>query len=615
MNVPVSVDEVLCTGELKRRAARSADFATENLVLNTLIQALADSPDSILQTMVETMLEIFSVGSAGCSLLVDGDDTRFYWPAIAGAWRAQVGGGTPRDFGPCGDVLDRKGPLLFRQPQRRYLYLRDVVPGIEECLLVPLYVERKSVGTIWLVAHDEARKFDAEDLRLLLSISRFAAPACKAMLFSQRMRDMNEALLLSSLQQHEFAEAEEKLNALLRDEIRVREALEVELKQATRDANQASVSKSDFLANISHELRTPLSAILGHAQVMELDAGLTETQKRSITQIKKGGWYLADLINDILDLAQIEAGQLSVRMESVSLAEVVLECQALMEPLAQPLNVSVSYPCLESPDFVLADRKRIKQVLINLISNAIKYNRKGGTVTVACLRGTPDLIRISVVDTGVGLTETELAGLFQLFNRLGQDVHKVSGTGIGLVMAKRLTELMGGTVGAESTMGEGSTFWIELKRATNPIPVLVQGAAQYLASSAGRDMRKTVLYIEDNPANLIVLQELMSHRPDIRLLSALNGIDGVAVARAELPDAILLDMRLPDVHGLDVAAMLAANPETASIPLIAFTANAMPQDISKAMDAGFFHYLTKPINVDEMMRTLDRALGLTALDC
>jgi CheY-like chemotaxis protein len=342
---------------------------------------------------------------------------------------------------------------------------------------------------------------------------------------------------------------------------------------------------------------------------MERSGSLTDAQRRSVTQIKKGGWHLADLINEILDLAQIEAGRMSVSTEPVALSEVLLECHALIEPLTRPLALTLVFPHVENTDFVLGDRKRVKQVLINLLSNAIKYNKRAGTVTVECRLDSAEWIRISVTDTGEGLSEEQLSQLFQLFNRLGRDELKVSGTGIGLVMTKRLTELMGGTVGVDSTVGTGSTFWIELKRASPPAAVAALTSAENAPALTGTNTQKTLLYVEDNAANLMMVQELMLQRRDVRLLSAENGHKGVEMARANLPDAILLDMRLPDFTGMQVQAILSADPATARIPVIAFSANAMLQDVSQALDAGFFHYLTKPINVSEFMDTLDKALG------
>jgi CheY-like chemotaxis protein len=243
------------------------------------------------------------------------------------------------------------------------------------------------------------------------------------------------------------------------------------------------------------------------------------------------------------------------------------------------------------------------------LSNAIKYNTRAGTVTVDCRLELVDRIRISITDTGDGMSEAQLSQLFQLFNRLGRDELKVSGTGIGLVMTKRLTELMGGTVGVDSTVGTGSTFWIELARAPPPDAIVVSSFTQAAATRPGSNAQKTLLYIEDNLANLTMVEDLMLQRRDIQLLSAEDGNTGIAMARANHPDAILLDMRLPDISGMQVQALLSAATETARIPVIAFSANAMPQDISQAMDAGFFHYLTKPIDVSKFMDTLDKALG------
>jgi PAS domain S-box-containing protein len=249
----------------------------------------------------------------------------------------------------------------------------------------------------------------------------------------------------------------------------VRKQVEVELKQAMAVAERANLAKSDFLSSMSHELRTPLSAILGFAQLIESGTPApTVSQRRSIDQILQAGWYLLELINEILDLALIESGKLSLSLEPISLAEVMLECQAMIEPQAHKRRISVSFPRFDVPYHVKADRTRVKQVLINLLSNAIKYNRAGGSVTVDCTTGAPGRIRIRVEDTGEGLTPDQVAQLFQPFNRLGQEATAEEGTGIGLVVSKRLIEWMGGVIGVESTVGNGSVFWIELSSASAP---------------------------------------------------------------------------------------------------------------------------------------------------
>ncbi len=391
----------------------------------------------------------------------------------------------------------------------------------------------------------------------------------------------------------------------------VRKQVEVELNQAMAAAEKANLAKSDFLSSMSHELRTPLSAILGFAQLMESGSPLpTPSQKRSIDQILKAGWYLLELINEILDLAQIESGKLPVSMEPILLTEVMRECQAMIEPQAQKRDIRMTFPRFEIPYFVKADRTRVKQVLINLLSNAVKYNKVGGTVVVDCNASNPGRIRICVKDTGEGLTVDELTRLFQPFNRLGKEAGIEEGTGIGLMVSKRLVELMKGEIGVESTVGVGSVFWIELNLAAEPQPVAAAAKPTAVAQAqvqANAQLR-TLLYVEDNPANLILVEELIARRPDIRLLSARDGSRGLEIAHASRPDVILMDINLPGISGIQAMKILRADPATAHIPVVALSANAIPRDIEKGLSAGFFRYLTKPIKINEFMDTLDVAL-------
>jgi signal transduction histidine kinase/AmiR/NasT family two-component response regulator len=384
-----------------------------------------------------------------------------------------------------------------------------------------------------------------------------------------------------------------------------------ELESAKFVAEKANLAKSDFLSSMSHELRTPLSAILGFAQLMESGSpSPTASQKRSIDQILQGGWYLLELINEILDLALIESGKLSLSLEPISLAEVMHECQDMIEPQAQKRAISVAFPQFDIPYFVKADRTRMKQVLINLLSNAIKYNKVGGSVVVDHVTSTPGRIRICVKDSGEGLSADKMTQLFQPFNRLGQEASGEEGTGIGLVTTKRLIELMGGSIGAESTVGTGSVFWIELNLATVWQPAhgtAVSSAAAHAPIQTDAPLR-TLLYVEDNPANLMLIEDLIARRTDIRLLSARDGNRGIEIARASRPDIILMDINLPGISGIKALRILAEDPTTAHIPVIALSANAIPRDIEKGLEAGFFRYLTKPIKVNEFMETLDVAL-------
>ena len=391
----------------------------------------------------------------------------------------------------------------------------------------------------------------------------------------------------------------------------------VELERAKFIAEKANLAKSDFLSSMSHELRTPLSAILGFAQMMETGTPQpTDSQKRSIDQILKAGWYLLELINEILDLAQIESGRLSMSLEPVSLAEVLCECEALVEPQAGKRGISLAFTHFDIPCIVMADRTRVKQVLINLLSNAIKYNRTGGTVSVESTLTDTNLIRISVRDTGEGLAPEQLAQLFQPFNRLGKESNDEQGTGIGLVVSKRLVEWMGGVIGVESTVGTGSVFWIELNLTTELQTALAEVAAagNTLITIKNDAALQTLLYVEDNPANLMLVEDIIERRPDIHLLSAVNGNLGIEIARAALPDVILMDINLPGISGLDALKILAADQATSHIPVIALSANAIPRDIEKGLEAGFFRYLTKPIKIDEFMSTLDEAMKFAKLD-
>jgi PAS domain S-box-containing protein len=385
-----------------------------------------------------------------------------------------------------------------------------------------------------------------------------------------------------------------------------------ELENARLVADKANLAKSNFLSGMSHELRTPLSAILGFGQLLESGTPpLTPSQSRNVDQILKAGWYLLELINQILDLALIESGKLSLSVEPVSLAEIMLECQNMIEPQAHGRDINITFPRFESTRFIRADRIRVKQVLINLLSNAVKYNRKNGTVRVTCAIPRPERIRISVHDSGAGLSREQLAQLFQPFNRLGQEASAEQGTGIGLVVCKQLVALMGGIIGVESTVGEGSEFWIELNLAADA--ELAPQAAELAACvkpQLGCDAPpRTLLYVEDNPANLMLVEDIIARRPDLRLISARDGISGINLARSARPDVILMDINLPGISGIDALKILAEDPITAHIPVVALSANAMPHDIEKGLQAGFIRYLTKPVKINEFMVALDQALA------
>jgi len=390
-----------------------------------------------------------------------------------------------------------------------------------------------------------------------------------------------------------------------------------ELESAKSLAEKANLAKSDFLSSMSHELRSPLNAILGFAQLMESESPPPTTfQKQSTDQILHAGWHLLKLIDEVLDLAKIESGKATISPEPVLLSEIMLECQSMIEPQAQQRGIQLIFPGFDFPYYVRADRTRLKQVLINLLSNAVKYNTKQGIVEVKCEESTPPgRIRVSIRDTGTGLSPEQLAQLFQEFNRLGQETGGVEGTGIGLVVAKRLVELMGGVIGVESTVGAGSTFWFELISVAAPRLAKQTGDTTALPQpNADRGTwQQTLLYVEDNPANLRLVEQIIARHPHIRLLTAMNGISGVELARTSQPDVILMDINLPDISGIEALKILHTDPATEHIPVVALSANAMPRDIQKGLDAGFFRYITKPIMINEFMDALNIALEFASI--
>ncbi len=396
---------------------------------------------------------------------------------------------------------------------------------------------------------------------------------------------------------------------------------QVELQETNRSleiakaaAEKANLAKSEFLSNMSHELRTPLNAVLGFAQLMESETpSPTPAQKLSIEQILKGGWYLLHLINEILDLASIESGKVAMLNELVSISDVLQDCQTLMEPQMHKRGVQMTIPRVKNLFYVHGDPNRVKQVVVNLLSNAIKYNSDSGKVIVESRMVEGHRVRVSVTDTGAGLTSEQLSQLFQPFNRLGKETGVEEGTGIGLVVTKQLVELMGGSVGVESKVGVGSVFWFELPASNAAQGVFdigseIDPATQEWEAEPECTSPRTILYVEDNLANLALVEQLITRRSDLKMLTATNGKLGVELARTHLPDVILMDINLPGISGIKALELLREDPATAHIPVMALSANAESREIEKGLSAGFFRYLTKPIKFDEFMAALDLAL-------
>ena len=371
-------------------------------------------------------------------------------------------------------------------------------------------------------------------------------------------------------------------------------------KEAAERANQA---KSDFLSSMSHELRTPMNAILGFAQFLEIHGHLDDEQKESVSEILRAGRHLLGLINEVLDLAKIEAGRVTLSLESVALAALIEECIDLVYPLAAAHGILLRSGSLTGLA-VRADRMKLKQVLINLFSNAVKYNLKGGSVHLGVQQAGPEHLRITVSDTGPGISPERMKLLFQPFNRLGAENTTIEGSGIGLTITRKLVELMDGRIGVDSQVGVGSTFWVELPADTE------MGSAAFLAKEATTALGDveccySILYIEDNPANLRLVRQVFAQHPHLSLLTAQTPELGVEIAATQQPDLILLDINLPGIDGYQVLEILRADDQLRTIPVIAVTAYAMPHDIARGMSAGFVGYLTKPLDIGLLLKTVE----------
>lgn len=431
-------------------------------------------------------------------------------------------------------------------------------------------------------------------------VGSFAAGAPWLVLAAGLVAGLLTATLVETL-----ARRKDYAQALIEDRTRA-------LRSATELAEKANQSKSEFLSRMSHELRTPLNAVLGFAQLLELD-DLEPSHRESVAQIVKGGRHLLNLINEVLDISRIDTGTLALSVEPVLACELIEETLDLVRPLAEAGHVEVT---LSDPStcgaYVLADRQRLKQILLNLLSNAIKYNREGGSVVVSGRTAAEvGRFRITVSDTGRGIRAEDMDRLFVPFDRLGAERSEIEGTGVGLALSRRLAEAMGGTVDAQSTYGEGSRFSVQLPtadesrlaagdRTTDPDDAPT--------SPGGVLPRHTVLYIEDNPSNVRLVERLLARRGDVEVVAAAQGRLGLELARQHRPEVILLDLHLPDIGGHEVLRQLRADPRTEATPVVVVSADATKGQIDRLMAAGAHGYLTKPLDLRQLVDTLEGAL-------
>jgi signal transduction histidine kinase/ActR/RegA family two-component response regulator len=384
------------------------------------------------------------------------------------------------------------------------------------------------------------------------------------------------------------------------------------LRSAKEEAENANRAKSEFLSRMSHELRTPLNSILGFSQILKMH-DLASRPRECVEHILKGGTHLLGLIDEVLDIARIEAGKLSFSQEPVLVSDSVDQVLDMVRPLADARNIVLTFDRPSScRQHVLADRQRLHQVFLNLLSNGVKYNQDGGRVDVLCSKTETGQLRVSIRDTGAGISESDQARLFSPFERLSANESGVQGTGLGLALSKRLMEAMGGKIGLSSLPGNGSTFWIELPCVDAPKDVAARQEQTSVVGIKHIDGTRMVLYIEDNLSNIRLMEHIVSYRPNIRLVPAMQGRLGLELAREEDPDLILLDLHLPDVSGAEVLKRLQADPKTSGIPVVMISADATPGQVSRLLSAGAASYITKPLNVERLLKVFDDHLGESA---
>ena len=576
----VPLESILRTEQLHARSSRAPDYEAESRALAGLVQALADSPRTVLQTLADKALEFLQAGSAGLSLLTR-EGERFYWAAIAGAWSPHLGGGTPRGFGPCGDVLDRNAPLLFSHWERRYPYLAAATPLAEEGLLVPFHVGDKAVGTIWVISHDRERKFDAEDLRLLESLGRFASAAYQCVEY------------LGAADQRRAA-----LN-LLEDAVHARREVEAsnrKLRESEEELREADQRKTEFLALLGHELRNPLSPISTASELLSRTLADSTREKVSVDMIKRQTAHLTRLVDDLLDIGRITQGRIQLKRRPLELSGVIAQAVETVEPLFRDKHHHVSIISSYEALYVDGDAARLVQCVVNILTNAAKYTDPNGDIRVVTrAEGAQALIEVS--DTGAGLAPELLPRVFELFVQSDRTLDRAQGgLGVGLSVVKRLIEMHSGEVTARSEgLGLGSTFLIRLPRVARPE---ARAPAAPIKAPPGR-----VLIVDDNTDAADSLAMVLGH--DGHQTQVAYSSDEV-LERVESfrPDVVLLDIGLPHMDGYELARRLRAQPQLNGLRLVALTGYGQSDDRQRALAAGFDDHLVKPVDLQVLERTL-----------
>jgi PAS domain S-box-containing protein len=588
--------------ELRQAEASLTQYAERLRILHEIDAAIiaTASPAAIAEAVLAPLRTLLGVPRAIVNLF-DLQSGEVEWLAAIGRRRTRLGPGVRFPLALMGDVEGlRRGEVqvidvdaLPRGPEVEAL----LASGVHVYRVVPMIAGGELIGGVSFggASHElsDAQIAIAQEVAALLAIA-----ITQARLHERVQRQAAE--LERRVEERTLALS--AANEQLEQEIAERRRAEVEADRANR-------AKSDFLSRMSHELRTPLNAILGFGQLLEMRASQPR-ERESVEQILKGGRHLLGLINEILDISRIESGRLPLSTEPVEVSEAVRRVVELARPLAADRGVTFhTEGAACDGQYVLADSQRLQQVLLNLVSNGIKYNRDGGSVTIACRAAGEGRRRISVTDTGSGIPAEHQSRLFRPFERLGVETAGVEGTGLGLALTKGLVLAMAGTIGLESTPGQGSTFWIELPETASPAQRSGLGPIVASAPVAGGERLGTVLYVEDNPSNLRLIERVFTERTALRLVSATDGRHGLELAREYRPDLILADLHLPDISGEDVLREVLSDPELSRTPVIIVSADATPGQIKRLLRAGARAYITKPIDVTHLLTHIDAALA------
>lgn len=528
----------------------------------------------------------------------------------------------------CITDTDNNIQFVNKAMLKMYGYTKSELLGNQIEILHPLKSPKGLTDEITKVINKDGtwqneiinKKKDGTEFPIFLSASPVQDEHGKIISFVGIARDITEQkqreaqiLNLNATLEQKVEERTKQL-ALINDnltkEIAERKLAETELINAKAELEQAIATKSEFFSRVSHELRTPLNGILGFAQLLEMSE-LAPIHKKGVNQILKSGKQLVSLVNEVLELSKPDTNEFTVSLEPIYLNGIILETAAISQPFANENNITIETENLKEENiYALADYQKLTQVLLNIINNAIKYNKKGGLVTIKATKIKNQKIRISITDTGEGIPTEEFSKLFMPFMRIGTEISEMEGTGLGLAVSKKLTEAMKGTIGAESEVGKGSTFWIELLEAEGQLDKHERETVFGVSPTNGNNKARTLLYIENNISNQKLVKQIIdTKRPKIKLINYLYGKDTVKLALDYKPDVILLDLDLPDIHGSEVLELLQKEPKTKEIPVIILSADDKDKQIKKLLKSGAKAYLTKPLDLQEFLRKLDEIMN------